>query len=257
MTGKPSYQANEIQFALELMLQDLYNEQISDAFDQRFGRPLTDNQIRYLRNKYGKDPDFGAPLVNRPASKKLKRRRAEAAEPSRPEKRVRREVPTEAAPVPPADVVAPSPAVEPQQLKLPKQDLTLPKKEASESPTSSHAYILTPTATSLPTGQQAQEGGYVPRNTAGVFTQLEWTPDFYPISRNFGQSWAVSPAEESPALSTTPAPTPNMTSPMQQASFFPNPIHGHHYRQQTIQNCHPGLLFQPAGAHVVASQAGV
>lgn len=59
MTGKPSYQANEIQFALELMLRDLYNEQISDAFDQRFGRPLTDNQIRYLRNKYGKDPDFG------------------------------------------------------------------------------------------------------------------------------------------------------------------------------------------------------
>ncbi|KAI8719360.1 hypothetical protein NCS52_00716600 [Fusarium sp. LHS14.1] len=269
MTGKPSYQANEIQFALELMLQDLYNEQISDAFDQRFGRPLTDNQIRYLRNKYGKDPDFGAPLVNRPASKKLKRRRAEAAEPSRAEKRARREVQTATVPVPPADVVAPSPAVEPQQLKLPRQDVTLtptvaeptlPKKEESESPTSSHDYVLTPTATSLPTGQQAQEGGYVPRNTAQVFNQpqqIEWNTNFYPTSRNFGQSWVASPVEESPCLSTTPAPTPNMMSPIQQATFFPNPVHGHQYRHQSIQQYNPGLLFQPAGAHVVAGQTGV
>ncbi|EEU48768.1 uncharacterized protein NECHADRAFT_75247 [Fusarium vanettenii 77-13-4] len=271
MTGKPSYQANEIQFALDLMLQDLYNEQISDAFDQRFGRPLTDNQIRYLRNKYGKDPDFGAPLVNRPASKKLKRRRAEPAEPSRPEKRARREVPTAAAPVPPADVVAPSPAIEPQQLKLPHEgqnltptvaETTLPKKEESESPTPSHAYVLTPTAPapSLPAAQQTQDGSYIPRNSAGIFTQQQqvgWNTNFYPTSTNFGQNWVVSPAEESPGLSTTPAPTPNMLSPIQQASFFPSPIHGHQYQRQSIQNYHTGLLFQPAGAHVVAGQAGV
>ncbi|KAJ4146676.1 hypothetical protein NW754_002141 [Fusarium falciforme] len=270
MTGKPSYQANEIQFALELMLQDLYNEQISDAFDQRFGRPLTDNQIRYLRNKYGKDPDFGAPLVNRPASKKLKRRRAEPPEPPRPEKRTRREVPTATAPVTPAEV-APSPAVEPQQLKLPQQGHellstvveTIVKKEEITSPTPSQTYVLSPTApaSSLPAAHQAQEGGYVPRTTAGPFYQQQqatWNTNFHPISTTFGQTWVASPAEESPGLSTTPTPTPNIMSPPQQPCFFPSPVNGLRYRPHNIQKYHPGVLFQPAGVQVVAGgQAGV
>ncbi|KAL6358570.1 hypothetical protein LRP88_08758 [Fusarium phalaenopsidis] len=256
MTGKPSYQANEIQFALELMLQDLYNEQISDAFDQRFGRPLTDNQIRYLRNKYGKDPDFGAPLVNRPASKKLKRRRAEPPEPPRPEKRARREVPTATAPVTPAEV-APSPAVEPQQLKLPQQGHellstvaeTIVKKEEIASPTPSQAYVLSPTApaSSLPAAHQAQEGGYVPRTTAGHFYQQQqatWNTNFYPISTTFGQTWVASPAEESPGLSTTPTPTPNIMSP-QQPCFFPSPVNGLQYRPHNTQQYRHELLFQP------------
>lgn len=59
MTGKPVYKPEEIRFALDLMLQDLFNEEISQAFQERFDRELTDNQIRYLRNKYGKDPDYG------------------------------------------------------------------------------------------------------------------------------------------------------------------------------------------------------
>jgi hypothetical protein len=59
MTGKPVYKPEEIRFALDLMVQDLFNEEISLAFRQRFDRELTDNQIRYLRNKYGKDPDYG------------------------------------------------------------------------------------------------------------------------------------------------------------------------------------------------------
>ncbi|KAG8674971.1 hypothetical protein FPOAC1_000946 [Fusarium poae] len=79
MTGKPVYKPEEIRFALDLMVQDLFNEEISLAFRQRFDRELTDNQIRYLRNKYGKDPDYGSPLINRPANKKVKRRRAAIA----------------------------------------------------------------------------------------------------------------------------------------------------------------------------------
>ncbi|RGP68443.1 hypothetical protein FSPOR_5322 [Fusarium sporotrichioides] len=59
MTGKPVYKPEEIRFALDLMVQDLFNDEISQAFRQRFDRELTDNQIRYLRNKYGKDPDYG------------------------------------------------------------------------------------------------------------------------------------------------------------------------------------------------------
>jgi cation transport regulator ChaB len=59
MTGKPVYKPDEIRFALSLMEKDLYNDAISNAFRERFNRELTDNQIRYLRNKYGKDPDYG------------------------------------------------------------------------------------------------------------------------------------------------------------------------------------------------------
>ncbi|CAG7557156.1 unnamed protein product [Fusarium equiseti] len=100
MTGKPVYKPEEIRFALDLMLRDLFNEEISQAFQERFDRELTDNQIRYLRNKYGKDPDYGSPLINRPANKKVKRRRAALAasvtsptseDSSGPSKRTRRE----------------------------------------------------------------------------------------------------------------------------------------------------------------------
>ncbi|KAF5629219.1 hypothetical protein F52700_7537 [Fusarium sp. NRRL 52700] len=60
MTGKPVYKPDEIRFALSLMEKDFYNDAISNAFRERFNRALTDNQIRYLRNKYGKDPDYGS-----------------------------------------------------------------------------------------------------------------------------------------------------------------------------------------------------
>jgi cation transport regulator ChaB len=59
MTGKPVYKPEEIRFALSLMEKDFYNDAISNAFRERFNRTLTDNQIRYLRNKYGKDPEYG------------------------------------------------------------------------------------------------------------------------------------------------------------------------------------------------------
>ncbi|KAG5775934.1 hypothetical protein H9Q73_010388 [Fusarium xylarioides] len=77
MTGKPVYKPDEIRFALSLMEKDFYNDAISNAFRERFNRALTDNQIRYLRNKYGKDPDYGAPLCNK-QSKKRKERRSDS-----------------------------------------------------------------------------------------------------------------------------------------------------------------------------------
>ncbi|KAJ4315546.1 hypothetical protein N0V84_008309 [Fusarium piperis] len=222
MTGKPSYQASEIRFALELMLQDLCNEQISDAFHQRFGRPLTDNQIRYLRNKYGKDPDYGAPLVNRPASKKLKRRRVEPIETPRPEKRTRREVSAAPASTAPVELV-PSPAVEIEPLKLLQEAHNSPsivvetstvKKEEITSPTPSQAYVLSPTvpATALPVAAQAQERSYVPRTTAGLFHQQQnpaWNTNFHPINSNFGQHWNApvpQPATSDNVLQNVPQP---------------------------------------------------
>ncbi|KAF5970700.1 hypothetical protein FCOIX_10262 [Fusarium coicis] len=77
MTGKPVYKPDEIRFALSLMEKDYYNDAISNAFRERFNRTLTDNQIRYLRNKYGKDPEYGAPLCNK-QSKKRKERRSDS-----------------------------------------------------------------------------------------------------------------------------------------------------------------------------------
>ncbi|EWY93121.1 hypothetical protein FOYG_06451 [Fusarium oxysporum NRRL 32931] len=73
MTGKPVYKPDEIRFALSLMEKDFYNDAISNAFRERFNRALTDNQIRYLRNKYGKDPDYGAPLCNKQSRKRKER----------------------------------------------------------------------------------------------------------------------------------------------------------------------------------------
>ncbi|EXA52173.1 hypothetical protein FOVG_00575 [Fusarium oxysporum f. sp. pisi HDV247] len=73
MTGKPVYKPDEIRFALSLMEKDFYNDAISNAFRGRFNRALTDNQIRYLRNKYGKDPDYGAPLCNKQSRKRKER----------------------------------------------------------------------------------------------------------------------------------------------------------------------------------------
>ncbi|KAM0440911.1 hypothetical protein ACHAPT_000214 [Fusarium lateritium] len=278
MTGKPSYHANEIQFALELMLQDLFNDEISQAFNGRFGRSLTDNQIRYLRNKYGKDPDYGAPLVNRPASKKLKRRRAPVSplpEASRRDKRARRTVSTATASATPAEV-APSSSVPAPQVKVLREEQPSPseiaeasllKKEVVDSPTLDQTYVLSPSAPTikLPLTPQAQPRAFIPRNLAAVFQQqqqqqqqqkIAWNTNFGPINTNFGQPWVKSPAEESTGCSSTP--TPNVLSPVQQPSFFPQSPHGLHYCSQSIRQHHQPPLMQPVGVQVVAgSQAGV
>lgn len=176
-------------------------------------------------------------------------------------------MPTTTAPVTPAQV-APSPAVPLKQHQEDHELLSavaeaMVKKEEVTSPTPSHTYVLSPNApaSALPAPQQAQEGGYVPRTTPAPFYQQQqpsWNTNFHPINTNFGQNWVTSPVGESPGLSTTPTPTPNIRSPYQQPCFFSNPVNGFQHRPHNIQPYHQGLLFQPAGAQVVAGgQAGV
>ncbi|KAM0442453.1 hypothetical protein ACHAQK_004146 [Fusarium lateritium] len=219
MTGKPVYKPDEIRFALDLMVQDLFNEEISLAFQERFNRELTDNQIRYLRNKYGKDPDYGSPLVNRPANKKLKRRRAalavasSASPPSedstRSFKRTRRER---------SETLA-GPSYNPErQLEAYSQSPPL-KSEDAKSPSLSSAppFRATPTQPQLSNLRSPTLDSYTPTPAPTGFSPNAWqtqprttfTTNFTPINTQFGQFDTKAPGQESPEGKLT---LPNQTS---------------------------------------------
>ena len=59
MAGSQQYKDVEILFILKAILLGLSFRWIVDMFEKRFGRRLTDNQLRYIKNKYGRDPRFG------------------------------------------------------------------------------------------------------------------------------------------------------------------------------------------------------
>ncbi|KAM0564616.1 hypothetical protein ACHAPJ_000831 [Fusarium lateritium] len=231
MTGKPVYKPDEIRFALDLMVQDLFNDEISDAFRERFSRDLTDNQIRYLRNKYGKDPDYGSPLINRPANKKLKRRRAALAAANsaspvsetspRPSKRVHRESPTAStsldlptmvaqhqpetasAQIPPIkfeDRNSPHLSSTPLFRAPPPQPQLYNQHSPIESP-----YILSPTQEGYGAGSSIHSWQMQPRTT--------FTTGFVPINTQFGQHDAATPVQGSPEVNDT-APTQTPPQPL-------------------------------------------
>ncbi|KAF4446276.1 hypothetical protein F53441_10078 [Fusarium austroafricanum] len=229
MTGKPVYKPEEIRFALELMVQDLFNEEISSSFRERFNRELTDNQIRYLRNKYGKDPDYGSPLINRPASKKLKRRRAafaaasSASPPSEdsppPMKRTCRESSSAAA--------GPSQPQQTQSDHLPPHSPT--KLEDQLSPTMSsvppyRASALQPQVSNLrsppgnscnPTLGPPTQGGYATESLANPWQAQQRrasTTNFTPINTRVGQYGAISPEYGNPEAGTV-APYQSLHQP--------------------------------------------
>ncbi|KAF4955724.1 hypothetical protein FSARC_11785 [Fusarium sarcochroum] len=230
MTGKPVYKPDEIRFALDLMVQDLFNDEISDSFRDRFNRDLTDNQIRYLRNKYGKDPDYGSPLINRPANKKLKRRRAAlaaATSPSpvsetspRPSKRVRRESPAASTGLAfPTMVAQHQPEAASAQLPPIKfEDQHSPRLSSAplfrapppqpqlynQHPPTEDSYILSPSRPvhqGRAAGTSARSWEMQPRTT--------FTSSFVPINTQFGQHDAATPVQGSHEVNnTTPTQTP-------------------------------------------------
>ncbi|EEY17655.1 predicted protein [Verticillium alfalfae VaMs.102] len=63
MAGKPSYTRKQIEFVLIHILDKVALHRIIDAFKETFGQDVTIGQIKYLKSKYGKDPDFGSPLL--------------------------------------------------------------------------------------------------------------------------------------------------------------------------------------------------
>jgi hypothetical protein len=58
MVGAPLYPDNEIEWLLELIINGENASSIRAKFEDKFGRPLRKNQVRYIKNKYGKDPRF-------------------------------------------------------------------------------------------------------------------------------------------------------------------------------------------------------
>ncbi|RGP70321.1 hypothetical protein FLONG3_7499 [Fusarium longipes] len=219
MTGKPVYKPEEIRFALNLMVQDLFNEEISQAFRERFNRELTDNQIRYLRNKYGKDPDYGSPLINRPANKKVKRRRAAIAAAAAtspisdtsagPSKRSRREPSASSARL---SLSPPNQPTEFSQfpslgLEDDKSLLSVTPQLRTVAPQSQFSSIQSPPGSSytLPLAQNAFVAG-----AASTQWQTQprpaFTTSFTPINTQFGQRDANTlgqgtPQENNPMLS--------------------------------------------------------
>ncbi|KAK2046911.1 hypothetical protein LZ31DRAFT_629604 [Colletotrichum somersetense] len=65
MVGQISYTAEQILFVLEQVLADKKRDVILYEYQKKFNKPLSASQLRYVRNKYGHDPEFGTALINR------------------------------------------------------------------------------------------------------------------------------------------------------------------------------------------------
>ncbi|KAF5973979.1 hypothetical protein FBULB1_7979 [Fusarium bulbicola] len=259
MTGKPVYKPDEIRFALSLMEKDFYNDAISNAFRDRFNRTLTDNQIRYLRNKYGKDPDYGkrkerrsdsaagssaspgseyvantAPmslstylsnLRNRGSPAEAKRARQgsfkASAGPSQPPPYQFGSLPTQS-PVKLEDIKSPSPSSVPLFHAAPMAQMG----NLRSPPTNSY---------SLFSGAPAQAGlGHMPlADSWQTQASANFNANFSPINTHFGQHQIKSPEQGSPesckaALYQTPHLSPNA-----------QPSYASYLRQHPIAGSHP------------------
>ncbi|KAL7908734.1 hypothetical protein GGI35DRAFT_493717 [Trichoderma velutinum] len=64
MVGAAQYLDEEIDWVLSAVVGKKKQSYIQTHFKDKFGRSLNHNQIRYIKNKYGKDPRFNSPLVN-------------------------------------------------------------------------------------------------------------------------------------------------------------------------------------------------
>ncbi|KAF4125150.1 hypothetical protein GMORB2_3989 [Geosmithia morbida] len=58
MTGTPTYRPAEIQFILHSLVRRVKHSQIRHDFEHMFRRRLAPNQIRYVKNKYGRDSRY-------------------------------------------------------------------------------------------------------------------------------------------------------------------------------------------------------
>lgn len=59
MAGSPTYTDEEIRFVLDCILRKKKHDETAISFQAKFQKPLRPNQIRYLKNKYGRSHHFG------------------------------------------------------------------------------------------------------------------------------------------------------------------------------------------------------
>ncbi|RCI12621.1 hypothetical protein L249_0316 [Ophiocordyceps polyrhachis-furcata BCC 54312] len=64
MVGTASYKDQEIAWVLQQVIDKTVGHVVMQGFEHLFGRPLSMQQIRYLRNKYGRDPRFNCSKAN-------------------------------------------------------------------------------------------------------------------------------------------------------------------------------------------------
>ncbi|KAF5130609.1 hypothetical protein E5D57_006947 [Metarhizium anisopliae] len=64
MVGSQQYKDLEILYVLRAIHMGMPPPWVRMRFEQRFKRKLSANQLRYLKNKYGRDPRFGTPVAN-------------------------------------------------------------------------------------------------------------------------------------------------------------------------------------------------
>ncbi|KAI9171754.1 hypothetical protein HJFPF1_01245 [Paramyrothecium foliicola] len=100
MVGAPLYPDKEIEWLLDLIISGENSTSIRTKFEEVFGRPLRKNQIRYIKNKYGKDPRFKYAIIRPSVSSSFSSSSAALAAPSisplinrRPKKNVRARTP--------------------------------------------------------------------------------------------------------------------------------------------------------------------
>lgn len=59
MVGQNVYKEDEINFILDLLVEGVDGDEISRRYLATHNKVLTANQLRYVKNKYGKDPKYG------------------------------------------------------------------------------------------------------------------------------------------------------------------------------------------------------
>lgn len=68
MVGQITYPDEQIIFVLESIRDGWAQDTIMATYTKKFGNSFTANQLRYVKNKYGKDPKFGYASVLRKLS---------------------------------------------------------------------------------------------------------------------------------------------------------------------------------------------
>ncbi|TDZ20645.1 hypothetical protein Cob_v006716 [Colletotrichum orbiculare MAFF 240422] len=64
MVGQITYAYNEVCYILTLVVRKEKPTTIAAKYQQHFGKALSLQQVRYVKTKYGHDPEFGAVMVN-------------------------------------------------------------------------------------------------------------------------------------------------------------------------------------------------
>ncbi|KPM37369.1 hypothetical protein AK830_g9215 [Neonectria ditissima] len=73
MVGQNVYTTEQVQFLLRHIIDGKDGIAIAVEYETRFGKELSANQLRYVKNKYGKDPRYNTAMINTDMGRKRKR----------------------------------------------------------------------------------------------------------------------------------------------------------------------------------------